>query len=488
MFNVTFYSFAKKQNSTARPSGTGTTWPCKAKGPLDKLSPVLELQISIAAIPTYNYAVFDGRYYRVESWTNDGPIWTCALQIDALATWRDSLGAQSIYIYRSSASYDGDIVDTLYPPIAKYRRFRVAIPRMWTLDAASLHAAQGEGVFILGIVGDGQTRYFGFTPENLDTFLSNLFAPAYYNSVLGEFGATEYPEAKVAINPLQYISSIRFFPCGVGVPGTSWVLGYTGSTSQITVGPVTVAATAYTFRKTPLYPDQTSYNSSIVDVDISGTDFRHPQADERGDFLQLNPFTSYEAVIPPWGIIQIDSADLLEADYLRVRITVDIRSGSGVLTLSALHGAREVVLCRSTSQVGIECPLSQFVVPGASTLSIVGGVASTLLSAVTGNMGGAVSGLHNTIGSAVSGNIPHLSVVGSQGSGAAMAGEPHIAVTHRYLAPDDLQGRGRPLCQVRQIGTIPGYIMGDPDEISLACTPSELSTIRAAVAGGFYFE
>lgn len=488
MFNVTFYSFSKKLNSTARPTGAGTTYACKAKGPFDKLSPVLELQIALSTIPTFNYASFDGRFYRVTAWTNDGPLWACSLQIDALATWKTSIGAQSIYVFRSATSYDGDIVDTLYPPIAKYRRFRVTLPRMWTLDAASALAAQGTGLFVLGIAGEGQTRFYGFTATNLDTFLSNLFSPTYYNEVLGEFGATEYPEAKVAVNPLQYVSSIRFFPCGFGVPGTAWALHVTGSVSSIPVGPVAVAGVANIFTAVGAYPDQTSYNSTYFDVDISGTDFRHPQADERGDFLQLNPFTSYEAVIPPWGIVQIDSADLLEADYLRVRITVDIRSGSGVLTLSALHGTREVVLCRSTAQVGIECPLSQVVTPGASTLSIVGGVASTLLSAVSGNVVGAVSGLHNTIGSAVSGSIPHLSVVGSQGSGAAMAGDPHLSVTHRYLAPDDLAGRGRPLCQVRRIDTIPGYIMGDPDEISLACTPSELSTIRAAVAGGFFYE
>ncbi len=489
MFNVIFYVFAKKQNSTARPTETGTTYSCKAKGTLDKLHPVLELQISITTVPSYNYANFLGRYYRVTGWTNDGPLWTCSLEIDALATWKNNIGTQSIYIYRSSASYDGDIVDTLYPPIAKYRRFRVALPRMWTMDGPAIHAPQGWGFFLLGITGQGHTQYYGFTQANLDAFLLKLFSPSYYEAVLGEFGATEYPEAKVAVDPLQYISSIKFYPCGMGNPGVEWGIGYTGIAESIPVGPVDITGiTAYTFGKNDLYADQTSYNSTYYDVDISGTDFRHPQADERGDFLQLNPFTSYEAFVPPWGIIQLDSSDLVDADYIRVRITVDLRSGSGVLTLSALHGTREVILCRSITQVGIDCPLSRFVVPGTSTLSIVGGVASTLLSAATGNISGAISGLNNTIGSAVSGNIPHLSVVGSQGSGAAIAGDPHIAVTHRYLAPDDLQGRGRPLCQVRQISTIPGYIMGDPDEISIPCTPSEMATIRAAISGGFYYE
>lgn len=482
MFNITFYSFAKKQNSTKRPSGTGATYSCQAKGPLDKLDPVIKLLTSPAAMPTYNYAVWESRYYRVDSWRMDGPLWVCDMHIDALATWRDTIGAQTIYVYRSSANYNGRIVDTLYPTIAQYHRLTVNLPKMWAIDGATSTTPQGAGTYVVGVVGDGNTRYYGFTANNLATFLTRLFSPAYYNDVLGVFGAVEYPEAKVAVNPLQYISSVKFFPCNTMAGGTAWAFNYAGSVSSIKVGPVEVQATALTYGK------YESYNSTYYDEDITGTDFRHPQADERGDFLQLDPYTSYEAFVPPWGLIRLDSADLLEADALRIRITVDFRSDSGVLTLSAMHGTREVILCKSIAKVGLDCPLSQIVTPGASNLSILSGLASTAAAAISGNVGGALSGLHSTIGNAVAGNIPHLSVIGSQSSGAAMAGTPHLLVTHRYVAPDDLDGRGRPLCDKRTISSIPGYIMGDPDELSIPCTGPELATIRAAVAGGFFWE
>lgn len=482
MFNVTFYTFAKKQNSTARPTGTGTTIQCKAKGPLDKLAPVLVLQLPLNAIPTYNYAVFDGRYYRINGWTNVGALWEVSMEIDALATWKTSIGNQTIYVYRSSYTYNGRIVDNLYPTIARYHRLTVNLPKMWALDGDTASTTQGGGTYIVGVVGDGHTRYYGFTAANLNAFLEQIFSPAYYTAVLGVFGATEYPEAKVAVNPLQYISGVKFLPCNTLAPGTAWALHYAGTVSSIKVGPVAVNATAWVYGK------YESYNTTYFDLDISTTDFRHPQADDRGDYLQLDPFTSYEAVIPPWGIIRLDSSDLLDADYLRMRITVDLRSDSGVLTLSALHGSREVILCKSTAKVLLDCPLSQTVTPGASSLSILSGIAGAATSALSGNLVGAASTLHNTIGTAVAGNIPHLSVVGSQSSGAAMAGTPHLLVTHRYVADDDIDGRGHPLCAKRRISTIPGYIMGDPDEISLACSGPELATIRAAIANGFYWE
>jgi hypothetical protein len=40
----------------------------------------------------------------------------------------------------------------------------------------------------------------------------------------------------------------------------------------------------------------------------------------------------------------------------------------------------------------------------------------------------------------------------------------------------------------RQLSTIPGYIIGDPDEISIASTDQELTEIRDAVREGFYYE
>ena len=72
MFDVTFFNFAKKDNSTARPpAGSGTTLKCAIKTPSSILSPVVEVSGDLFPgnqYPTWNYAhipAFNGRRYFV---------------------------------------------------------------------------------------------------------------------------------------------------------------------------------------------------------------------------------------------------------------------------------------------------------------------------------------------------------------------------------------------------------------------------------------
>ena len=492
--NVTLYTFSKRPRSTKRPTG-GQTFTCTAKAPFNILSPsvVLSLQGGATANPyAWNYAYisdFD-RYYRINDWTNNGQLWTATMTVDALASWKNQIGANSVYVYRSAYSYDGRIVDTLYPTIARYRRFNVSLPKIWSVDGAlGTGVPQGYGLFVLGIVGHNQTRYYGMTAAQVDAFMAAIYDDAFYSAILGEFGATEYPEAKVAINPLQYISSIRFYPMRSGYGLTSWALHFTATVSAIPVGPVSVTASAVVFTAAGNLPDYTSYNASTIDIDISGSDFIHPQADDRGTYLQLAPYTSYDIFMPPWGLFQLDPADLVDVDTIRVEVVVDVRSGTGVLSVYTIPSVTTThLIARTTAQVGIDCPLSAIVQPGVTTMSTATTLLGAAASAFMGNIGGAITGVENAIGDAVKGQIPHLSVVGSQGSGAAMGGSPCIPVTHRYVTNDDLSGRGRPLCDIRTLSAIPGYIKADPDELSIPCTSAELSEIQAAVAAGFYYE
>lgn len=497
-FTVRFWKFAKKRNSTAIPADSATYLEvnCINKGSMDMLHPELVLQFSdgaehsISELREKNYARIYGfeRWYYVRSWRNEGPRWIVSLDVDALASWRVTLGSQNIYVYRSSSAYNGRINDTLYPTIAQYRRFNVTLPRMWSYGGATPLVAANGGSFVLGIIGDGTTQYYAMSSSQLTTFLAAIFDNTYYAAVLGEFGATEYPEAKVAIDPMQYISSVRFWPCGLAVPGTAWALHTTAGVTSIPVGPVRVQASASIFTAAGSYSDQTSYNTTYYDIPVDTTDFRHPQADERGDYMQLGPWTRYELIYPPWGILELDPADLLDVDSLRVRITADIRSGSALLTVSTLtavgSGTRETVIARSVAPVGINCPLSKYQQTGSGVISRI----SDIMAGVSNLIREPAAAIKEMFSSDVKGQIPHLSTVGSEGSGAAMSGNPVLAVTHQYAAPDDLAGRGRPLMAKRTISAIPGYIMGDSDELSLPCTSEEMETIRAAVRGGFFYE
>ena len=490
-FNVNFWTFSKKERSTAQPSGTGTVYSCNANEPLDLLAPVISLKLALntASPPTvYNYARIANfsRYYWVTGWEIRDGLWWASLRVDVLASWKTEIGNTSTYVYRAAAAFDGSLVDPVYPTVANYSRSNEALPKLWAVDGDTT-VSRGYGIYVLGIIGSGNTVYYGFSKANLDTFLQNIFSDNYYSAVLGHFGATEFVEAKVALGPLQYISSIRFYPCFFGTPGTAYALHFNGVVSSVAVGPVSVSCSALTFAAVGAYPDLTSYNNLDFTLSI-GSSFRHPQAASRGTYLNLSPYSSFEMFYPPFGNFELNPADLLNATGIKLDLAVDMRSGSGTLTVYAVYSASlSQIICRSTAQVGIDCPLSAVVQTGENNIRRGFQMLSDVWSMVKSGPA-AFFGPGSVIGSAISGEIPHLSVAGSQGSGSNMGGDPCIQITHRYVVDDDNPDLGRPLCKIRTLNTLAGFQQADPDDMELPCTETEATEIRGYIRDGYFFE
>lgn len=501
-FNVNFYTFSKRERSTAVPSGSGLSVSCHANEELDILAPVIVLDWrQEQAIPTgYNYARISdfGRWYWITGWRNEGGIWTASLQVDALASWAQALGNQNLYVYRSSYSYNLKVADTLYPTLAQRRYVNANLPKPWTIGGASASgAAANSGVIVLGILSGDGVAYYGFTPANLAAFMDYLFSPQYYDTVLGEFGALEYPEAKVAVNPMQYITSAKFIPMGVSTAAFDGFQPWTLHASTITgvnVGTVQLSTQqAYAFFEVAGTPIQYHTTTSYADIEIT-SDLLHPQADERGDWLNMPPHTTMELYYPPFGVIPLDAAAISQAETLRIRLTVDVWTATGVLDVILDPGTiREQVINRLTGSVGADVPLANILVTGYSTTELSAAALNGIAAAgsfALGNPGGAsgvMGAVHAAVGTVVQGMVPHLSTVGGQGSTAQLEGSPRVMVTSWLLSPDDLDGHGRPLCDKRVLSTIPGFIMADAEELSLPCTTAELETIKAAVAGGFWY-
>lgn len=495
-FPVSFYTFSKKGNSTARPTTAAQTINCTGKAPLSITAPRLQVKFAdgAGANPSalnYCYIPLFARYYWVNSWTNDGPLWVADLTVDALASWKTQLGANHLYIYRADSGWNGQIPDNLYPVTSRVRKFNVTIPKIWTVGGANAAGASADtGIYIAGVVGSNATRYYAFPTElSWRGFLAALFDDAFYTSILGEFGATEYPEAKVAISPMQYITSAFFVPIGL-IDSGYWGIRHEAAVTSIPVGPVSVnVLTAY-----PLTEFATSF--SVFDIDTTASDFEHPQAADRGIWLNLAPYCSYELFYPPFGIIDLDPAAIAAHDTLRLRVTLDARTCECMLEVQVLDTAANIrTIYRATASFGVSLPLSNIIQPGTSATQILsaglGGVVSGVVSMVAGDATGALGvlgGVSAAIGTAVKGRIPHVSTMGGPGSTAGLDGNPKLYVTQWYLADDDPAGRGRPLCGVRQVSAIPGYIMGDPDEVAIPCTAEELTEIKNAVGRGFFYE
>jgi hypothetical protein len=150
------------------------------------------------------------------------------------------------------------------------------------------------------------------------------------------------------------------------------------------------------------------------------------------------------------------------------------------------------ILSWTHSQIGINYQVSQVVNKGfgignvlAPLITAAGGVLSGNYTAAAG---AAIVGGVGAIGDAVSSKIPSITTLGSSGGLDALRGKATIQYEFKTIVEEDLDHRGRPLCQNRQINTLSGYIVVSNADISLPATEEEQSIVRRNMEGGFYYE
>lgn len=509
-FSVTFYTFSKKSNSTARPSGSGTSYNCTGKLPISLTAPRLQFRIADGASdnPTaWNYAYVPAfsRYYFVTEWTNAGPIWEASLRVDTLASWKTDIGAASMYVYRSSYRFNRRVGDSAYPQKVVPNQTVYTLPKPWTVGGTN---AAGDifttAHIIAGIISGNGTKYYAFTPANWTAFFNGLFSNAYYNAVLSTFGATEYPEAKTVVDPLQYIASAVYVPLGVG--SGNYQIPYSQQVDRIKVGTVTVGSTVpASFTAYEVYTTMPDVPWTYTITGANGEApalAPHPQAAVRGDWLNFSPYTDIELFYPPLGVIQLDPDVVSNVEQLVFRVYMDYKAAQGMLEVVGKKTSfpqHERQLFRGQFSIGASILLNNVLTPGSSASSRASYSAASRIFGNGDGFAGAMYNLvskipvvggmfENGVSSYVHGQVPHLSTNGSNGTVVDMGGTPQIVVNHWVLADEDNASKGRPLCEVCQISTVPGFITACPDDLSLSCTAAELQEIKSAINTGFFYE
>lgn len=449
MFPAMLWKFSKKENSTKRPLDSDATMvDCESNNDFDLLHPVFVFSFrGGSSNPTqYNYCYVETfkRYYWITGWTFSNGQWIASCSVDALASWKTEIGRQSAYVLRSAAAFDGDIQDTLYPA-----KMDIVLD---VSTAKSPFDLQGE--YVVGTIADGGiTNYAILTPVEFTNFSKAAFSDAFYQGVAAGVDWM----SKAAFDPMQYLRSVLYLPFPAGGEGRAAAVKLGWWNTGI-VGLFTRTGGAHSAHFTLHVP-------------------KHPQAGDRGAYLNCAPYASYMLDCRPWGRISLDPEDLKDVSSVTFDIQVDDITGEGVLT-TTIGGGRRVL---AVAQVGQPVQLSQVKHNvGGAIVSAVGGVAS----AVAGNAIGAVVG----IGNAVNSVMGKVNTIGVNGSASQLNTPPQLSATFIKIVDENNADRGRPLCQVRRIDTLPGYQIHADPEMSLPCTQSEMVTISGYLTGGFLYE
>lgn len=462
-----FYQFAKRTNSTKRPSG-GHEFGIDLKAPCNIINP--EIKIASQSDPTgYNYCYLPtfSRYYWVKNWTYSEGLWTASLTVDTLASYREQIGNSTEYVARSSARFDGTISDGLYPATAK-------VQSVTTAFQGGFAETISGGFFVIGFIAKnansvGAVTYVVMTPKNAKKLSAKLLTDVSYLSI--DNAEISDSLTKILFNPYQYIVGCNYFPFSIAK-----ITAHLPLVSSVDVGWWSVDIPCWI-----LGEDNNNLTES-VSVAIP----KHPQAASRGGYCNASPYTDYTIFLQPFGVIPLDASKLWGAATLSIQYTVDLFTGDSILRVFT---DTNQLLHETTAKLGVPIQLSNitFDVPSG------GGLLQTGIAAAFGGLqaaltGGSFSDVGNGILNAAQATNADVASKGATGSTIAFDSVPYMVARFKILVDDNNTDHGRPLCKRVQISTIPGYIMVDDPDIALTATAEEIDSVKSYMKNGFFYE
>lgn len=484
-FTVNLYTISKKQNSTQRPSAQPLPTLCEFKETTSLVNPQIYIApIAGAAVPLFNYAYIPelGRYYWITEIIWENGRYLLSLSVDVLATYKDTIGASSQYVARSSYDSNGYVLDSMYPRTAQ-------IATSQKILATGVNQNLENGCFILGLISPsgsilGCVTYYVMSWQAMVKLRELLLTDLQWT------GITEITDELVQtlFNPFQYIVSCKWFPLTPPAAQMTAVteikFGYWTFSIQGVQG-----ATAALFVPAGL-PAKTGVKYSVP---FDAARFNHPQI-SRGRYLNGDSFTDYYLMLTGYGKMKLPNDAFIMQRGITIYETVDFVSGETILNVYLGAGNDETVspLLTAYGRAGIDLPFgSSDVDVLKAAAGVVGAVSGTVSSLLTGNIGGGITALAQGISDTAHELSPTIQMGGSSGSFAAFGeygGVDQIQAVFHLVANDDNTDLGRPLCQVRTMSAIPGYIQCINSHCPILGTQTEQEEVERLLTSGFYYE
>lgn len=460
-FNVTLYpSFSKPKNSTKIPSG-GETFPCLMVEPCGVINPRISFNQGNNWNPSsYNYAYIPdfGRYYWVVEWTFERGRWYVTLSVDALASWKNNILSETEYVVRSASSVTPTVIDNLYPALQSFS-FTNSDKQIWPVKTLA------SGCYVVGILGggDGTTGGVSYYIANGKLLQNLMNAIMLSPSWMGVPEEISEDLMKCLVNPLQYLTSVMWFPIDADSWGNSASVPYVGWWKP-NVGLL-------------------DYGGDYVLEGTLGTRASHPQAGSNRTYLNYSPYTRVSAYIPPFGTITLNPDQFPPNKSIPYRIVVDGISGMGYLEIAGEGGAIYM-----SAKVGVDLSVGQ-------ETSNSGTMAGTVLGSVGSSPLLNSHPFDKAVGAVFSGIGDVLSVLNPQFTNIMQSSGTSAYVYNAYLVQEfvntvstDNEHLGSPLCKNVLLSSLSGFTQCLDPDVNIPCTDAEHDMIASYMSGGFYIE
>ncbi len=502
--NITFYQFAKRTNSTKIVNTEPTTLACELKGSTTVFNPSLILKTDPPKNPFWNYCYIPTfeRFYFINNWTWLNGVWECQCVCDVLASFKTDIGNMTEYVMRSSYEYDGWIQDNTYITKAEVHSHMQQLPEFYVRSATA-------GFYIVGIIGkestatQGAITYYQMTPAEMATLRAYLLSDTFLtdNGLVNMVDFIPADATKVIYNPYQYIVSCKWFPFDPSVIPAA----FKTSVSTINFGwwQCGTGISAYMLSASiPVY-------TRSEDITL----YQHPQI-ARGYFMNHSPYTTRVLRMTPFGEVQLPDEYLTSIDKLTIELQCDFITGMGALLLHArtqTGNLEKMLMTRMTAMIGVEIQLAQVgsdylgavtgqmadkmqlynsVKSALSNIDVTSAPALIASAGIAGFEVGAADMIYqyNNLNNYLNAKAPQLLTSGSNGSMLMFAQNNYLCTTCYLVVDDDNAQLGRPLCAMRTLKNIPGFIMVRSPDVSIACFDVEKALIKQFLTTGFFYE
>ena len=489
---ITLYSgFDKKVNSTKQPTG-GTAFTGYLREPCSAYAPVFKIErLSSDASPspyTFAYIPAFSRYYFVEDWVWADGLWEAHLKVDVLASFKTEIGNTSEYILRTDSTTDFNeyITDTTYPATTDVETHTYNLQNVFNVD---LHT----GCYIVGIISSynvtnpvGAISYYAMTAIQFGALKNFLFTNSNLEvmEIIDQSGQdllANLPKEliKVLYNPYQYIASCMWFPFGISA-----------ITSKSAVSTINIGWWEYQLSGYSIYAQSLEIGNETFTFD------HHPQASTRGSYLDYAPY-SVRYLIGRFGTIALDSFKFKYGDNGKISYLIDLINGHCIAKVSVASGNLEKVIAQRPFLLGVPVQIAQV---GTDFLGItmtannaIGNTFNSVMNGLTsgGVAGAIVNGVQQTIngiGNTLQSAMPIVETSGSNGSFLSPVNDTKYVVTYYPIVDEDIAHRGRPLCEIRQINTLSGFVLCAEGDLDISCYDNERKEITRYLTEGFFWE
>ena len=446
---VNAYNFSKRVNSTAIPTGDGTSFTVNLKNATSKYSPTFELS---GAMPDFSFMKWGGRYYFVDDIVKvSNGMYDAICSIDPLATWRTAILNSTQFVNRSASAYDLTMKD----PEMSGRQLIVNTELANTVSGLS----DGVGCYILRTISGDSNNVSGIISYVLDenelkVALNWLFTDG---SVLD---STWDSVVKTVFNPFQYVVSLQYTPI---------------AKSRLPLGTKHQAAFGWW---------ASTANSLKFDT-LDGTGGRYiisslsKPARYFNDFRDYDPaFTEYRMTLPGGATVNIPSIWL--SDSLTMEIDFDVIDGTGIVYVGS-----------GSAMASFEIPVSVPIQIGQSAANLTGVAGSSAAAAGSFAIGNPVAGATSAVGAIASLLQPNPSINGKNGNIQALKTITNVHITAiRYGSGLNypLARYGRILNDVRTLSTLSGFCKCSMASLDIDAPENIQQSILNYMNNGFYIE